>query len=195
MTNNLNRQARVRTCPTCLKREVRPAIIDYHTIVKLDRTKYRVHVPELTAYECSNCGEQLFGDKADEQIDDALRDAAGLLRSAEILRRRKELGLTQKQLADLIGSSPEAVCRWERGLIVQGRMANRSMMIVFQSPEARRLAGDLNRNPKSQSGHAKALPLAHLDPSTRFVTSRHGGWSADSTTVAHYTAENSKHAA
>ena len=195
MSNIEHNRAEARTCPSCMKRELQPAIIDYRTSVKLDRTPYNVHVPDLHCRECSNCGEQFFGDKADQQIDDALRDAAGLLLSSEILRCRNELGLTQKELAELIGSSSEAVCRWERGLIVQGRMANRALMMVFQSPEARKTADDLIKNPKSLCDLVKAHPPAALETSTRFVAPNFGGWSADSTTVAHYTAKNSKHAA
>ena len=114
MSNVENNRIESRTCPSCMKRELQPAIIDYRTSVKLDRTNYDVHVPELSAYECLHCHEQLFGDRADQQIDDALRDAAGLLRSSEILRCRKALGITQVELAGLIGASHEAVCRLGR---------------------------------------------------------------------------------
>ena len=195
MTNSENKRSEARTCPNCMKRELRPAIIDYRTSVRLDRTNYGVHVPELSAYECSHCHEQLFGDQADQQIDDALRDAAGLLRSSEILRCRNELGLTQKELAELIGSSPEAVCRWERGLVVQGRIANRLMIIAFESQEARRLMAELNENPKSQCDVAKAHPLASLESSPRFVKSDSSGWSADLGAVSADTDEYKKHAA
>lgn len=195
MTHSTDNRNQARTCPSCLERELCPKTIDYRTTVKLDRTVYDVHVPDLHCRECANCGEQFFGDKADQQIDDALRDAAGLLRSSEILRCRNELGLTQKKLAELIGSSPEAVCRWERGLIVQGRMANRTMMIAFQSPEARRLMGELNANPSSLCDVAPSTAATHIGSSPPFADSGSWEWTAGLGAVEADTDEGSKLAA
>lgn len=146
-----------------------PAVFEYRSDVKLDRKVYHVVVPELRAYECASCGEQLIGDQADQQIDDALRDAAGLLRASEIRRCRKALGLKQRELAEMIGSSPEALCRWERGLVVQGRLANRLLVLAFESIDARQRLREFAACPRSLCEVAiEAQPrvpnLKYVDP-------------------------------
>ena len=53
----------------------------------------------------------------------------------EIKSLRKELGLTQKELGDLIGANAESVARWERG--------ERKPLSVFLE-KLKKIAGEAN---------------------------------------------------
>ena len=37
------------------------------------------------------------------------------MKAEEIIRLRKKLGITQRKLADMLGSTPATVARWETG--------------------------------------------------------------------------------
>ena len=70
-------------------------------------------VHSLWAGKCESCGEYTFGNESEEVIDTALRQTVGLLSPDQILQGRRALGLTQSQLAELLGCAQESISRWE----------------------------------------------------------------------------------
>jgi len=48
----------------------------------------------------------------------------------ELKERRTALGLTQAELADILGVKPNTVARWERGLLPVPRMVELAMQTV-----------------------------------------------------------------
>lgn len=66
-------------CPACLKREVFPAILSYRAEIKHDGSLHSVHIPALEIPQCRAWEHLLFNDRADEQINAALRDQLRLL--------------------------------------------------------------------------------------------------------------------
>src|SRR5437870_4557265 len=80
-------------CPTCLLKQVRPTRIPYTAEIQHDGILHAVHLPALEVPQCRACGELLFDDHADEQINSALRTYLHLLTPAQICEGRKELGL------------------------------------------------------------------------------------------------------
>ena len=76
-------------CPSCLKREVFPDQISYTAEIKHDGILYSVHLPSLRTPNCRSCGEVLFDDRADEQINDALRMQLRILTPAQIRQNRR----------------------------------------------------------------------------------------------------------
>ena len=122
----------------CLKGNRIDAVIDYRSSVVLDRTTYDIHVPALAIRVCDSCGEQFFGDAANETIERAICSAAGLLHAGDIADGRRVLGIRRKtELARLIGVAPETIGRWEAGHIVQSRLADRMLRLFFAVPQAR----------------------------------------------------------
>ena len=60
-------------CPRCRKKEVRPAMIAYHTERLYEGRLIGVTIPQLKVPKCGNCGELVFNYSADEQILNALK--------------------------------------------------------------------------------------------------------------------------
>jgi putative zinc finger/helix-turn-helix YgiT family protein len=76
---------------------------------------------QAEAYVCRECGLEVANidqaGKTQRAIADAYREAKGLLTSEEIKIGRKRLGLTQKDLADLLSVGIASIKRWETGII------------------------------------------------------------------------------
>src|SRR5207237_4598413 len=76
-------------------------------------------------------------DAANEQISAALRRTVGLLSPEEIRRRRKDLGLSQARLAELLEVAETTLCRWETGTQLQQRSLNHLLELFFTFPQVR----------------------------------------------------------
>jgi putative zinc finger/helix-turn-helix YgiT family protein len=124
-------------CGTCRQRAVEPAAVSYSEEHSHDGRTYRVTIPDLTVFRCGNCGTVVLGDEANVRISDAVRRAALLLPPDEIRRRREQLGLTQRGLADLLGIADATLSRWETGAQIQQRSFDRFLRLVFDVAPAR----------------------------------------------------------
>jgi len=74
----------------------------------------------LSGWFCSSCGDGWFDNDSSIRVSEA-GDGLVLknreLRSQEVRRIRKKLGLTQKEAADIFGGGPNAFSLYERGKI------------------------------------------------------------------------------
>lgn len=120
-----------RRCPECGKAEVQPATIAYDAEVKHDGRLYAFHIPQLQVNQCGACGELLFGNVADDQISQALREHLTLLSPAQIRDALIALDLKQKDLAERIGVAAETVSRWMSGTQIQSRAMDNLMRLFF----------------------------------------------------------------
>ncbi len=64
-------------------------------------------------------------------ISDSYRDKVGLLSGDTIKKMRADMGLTRKQLADLVGVSAREVKGWE-SCIIQNRLEDKSLRMVLK---------------------------------------------------------------
>ena len=120
-----------RRCPECGKAEVQPATIAYDAEVKHDGRLYSFAIPQLQVNQCGACGEVLFGNVADEQISQALREHLALLSPEQIHDALSTLGLRQKDLAERIGVAAETISRWMSGTQIQSRAMDNLMRLFF----------------------------------------------------------------
>ncbi|HEY7158823.1 MAG TPA: type II TA system antitoxin MqsA family protein [Gemmataceae bacterium] len=125
-------------CGTCRQRGLIPAVIDYQAEVGHDGCMYSITIPALNVFRCDQCGAIVLDDEADKKVSEALRQAAGLLSPEQVRRRREKLGLTQKQLAQVLQVHEATLARWETGGQLQQRSMDQLMRLYFQVPEARR---------------------------------------------------------
>jgi putative zinc finger/helix-turn-helix YgiT family protein len=131
-------------CATCRLQAVEPVTLStYLADLDHDGRKYEVAVKNLDVLRCKNCGAIVLDDDASDRLSDSLREAAGLMSPEQIRRHREGLGLTQKQLANLLRISESTLCRWETGGQIQQRCMDAFLRVAFQSAEARRILGDM----------------------------------------------------
>jgi putative zinc finger/helix-turn-helix YgiT family protein len=124
-------------CPRCSKREVRPTVKSHTAIVKHDGVTYSLDIPRLEVPTCGNCGEELFSNRVDEQVNDALRARLHLLAPRQIRAARKALGLHRRQLADRLRIAPTTISRWETGSRIQSRAMDNYLRVFFAIPAVR----------------------------------------------------------
>lgn len=124
-------------CPRCLKKEVRTAVKSHVATVKHDGMVYSLDIPKLEIPTCGNCGEELFTNRVDEQINDALRARLHLLSPRQIRTARRALGLDQRQLAVCLRIAPATISRWETGAFIQSGAMDNYLRVFFAIPRVR----------------------------------------------------------
>ena len=122
--------------------------------IKHDGTLHSVSLPSLNTPRCRSCGEVLFDDRPDEQINNALRSQLRLLTPAQIRRRRKELELSQSELAERLGVAEATISRWETGALIQSRAMDNLVRLYFAVPEARAVLQGKAQDPRLGIGMA-----------------------------------------
>lgn len=128
-----------RTCVKCRAKSVVQTTVARTCEIKYDGKLLSVNVPDLPVEQCSACGNVTVGAESEARIDDAVRSHIGLLTPAQIRECRKELDLTQPELAEAIGCATETVCRWETGDTIQSRSYDRFLRAYFHLPQLREL--------------------------------------------------------
>jgi putative zinc finger/helix-turn-helix YgiT family protein len=138
--------AKPRKCMYCRQNQVVPTVLpSYVQEMEHDGRKYSITLTDFHVLECQNCHEFVLDDCAEETLTEALRAKAGLLSPAAIREARESLGYTQQQLADYLRISMYTLSRWETGAQIQQRGMDALLRVFFQSPEARRILGVLER--------------------------------------------------
>jgi putative zinc finger/helix-turn-helix YgiT family protein len=123
-------------CGKCGHKAMHLATLAFATTIEHDGRAYRVEIPALTVPQCTNCQAISIDDEADQQISAAFRREAKLLAPEEIRQGREQLGLTQKQFANLLGVGEATVSRWETGAQIQQRAMDRFLRVCLASPAA-----------------------------------------------------------
>ena len=67
-------------------------------------------------------------------IADAYREKVGLLTGEEIRKKREELGISQKKLAEMAGIGIASIKRWENG-IIQTKSMDAALKLAFRGKE------------------------------------------------------------
>ncbi len=89
-------------------------------------------VQNLTLPVCCSCGEQVFTEEADEQVNVALRAHLHLLTPEQIRRAMKDLGVSQKDVALRTGIAEETISRWLNGVQIQSRSLDNLLRVYFE---------------------------------------------------------------
>lgn len=77
--------------------------------------------------QCSSCEEMYFGDGAEEIKHEAVCRLLGRLTPKEIVEIRKNLKMSQAQLAKHTRIGVASIKRWEAGLVIQGAALDRQL--------------------------------------------------------------------
>ncbi len=122
-------------CPVCgegrLVRKVIEEVFEYkgRTLV----------VPDYVVYECDTCGEAIVDNSSLRRAGKILRDfqrkVDGFLSGEEIRKIRKKLGLSQEEMAEILGGGKKAFARYESGEVCQSRAMDNLLRILERYPE------------------------------------------------------------
>lgn len=156
---------RVPKCHRCekhLERKIAPPHVER---MKYDGSRHDVLVEGMPQWQCEDCGISLTDDDSDTVLQDCLRRHIGLLTADEIREGRTALGLTQTQLAGLLGCAAESLSRWENGAILQSRSYDRLLRVFFHLPRAR----DLLRMIESDKSIGRVAVPGARDPTPEGV--------------------------
>lgn len=124
------------------------ALSEETTIERTSQIQYEgklheIHVSNLIAFKCPDCGSIALDNRADEQYRRALREKLRLLHPEQIKAVREQLSLTQERVARCLGIAAESLSRWENGHLIQSRSHDSLLRGFFELPEFRRLAASV----------------------------------------------------
>lgn len=134
-----------RTCHVCGQKSLRRVRRSYEYDFSHDgRPPVHITIPDLEVIACTNpdCRPEhphdtiLETEETARRIDEETCRQLGLLSPAEIRAGREKLGLTQQELAELLGLGGNSLSRWENGRVYQARSMDTLLRIVFNVPEA-----------------------------------------------------------
>lgn len=114
------------TCALCGEAAAFTSIVD-HEFDYRDGGKMVKLTVSVPVTECHSCEEVYFGDGAEEIKHEAVCRFLGRLTPKEVLEIRKNLRMSQAQLAEHTGIGVASIKRWETGLVIQGAALDRQL--------------------------------------------------------------------
>lgn len=109
----------------------------YNAEVRHDGRLHQFEVPHLRLPICSACGEQVFTEDVDRQINKALRSHLNLLEPSEIRIALERLKLSQKEVARRLGIAEATLSRWLTEAQIQSRSMDNLLRLFFGLPQVR----------------------------------------------------------
>lgn len=122
------------SCPICGTGRLERKVVD-------ETFEYKgegVTVSGYVIFECDVCKEAIVDHassrKADRVLKDFYRSVDGLLPSSDIKRIRKNLGLTQEEMAAICGGGKKSFARYESGQVMQSKGMDNLLRIIDRFP-------------------------------------------------------------
>jgi HTH-type transcriptional regulator/antitoxin MqsA len=109
-------------------------------VKELKKAKYRDDIVEVETelFRCDSCGEGLVTPEQmrlhARAVKNEVRRIHGLLPPEKIVAIRENLGLTQSEMEDALGTGPKVVVRWESGKVIQSRGHDNMFRLLDRDP-------------------------------------------------------------
>ena len=113
------------------------ATTEYDAEIRHDGRLHAFTVPNLELPVCQACGERLFTNGADDQINDALLAHLNLLTPAQIRDGIKRVGMSQREAAKRLGIAEATLSRWLNEVQIQSRAMDNLLRAFFAFPQLR----------------------------------------------------------
>jgi DNA-binding transcriptional regulator YiaG len=97
---------------------------------------------------CQACGEKVFTEKVDGQINSALRSHLQLLTPADMRSALARVSMTQKQAADRLGIAEATLSRWLNETQIQSRAMDNLLRVFFAFPQVRSVLNGEAQDPE-----------------------------------------------
>ena len=119
-------------------------------------------VKGIERYECPKCGNYELdldmADKLSADIWEQYRQKHGILSPEQIKKIRTELGITQKELEQMLCISHPTVSRWETGMYAPSLQSSREIEALRDCPAfANYLMSKAEIHPKSKNSYQKII--------------------------------------
>lgn len=145
-------------CPMCdkgsLKKEIVTELFEYK-----GKT---IEIPDYIKYRCDVCGEAIVDNntirKSGKILKEFKRRVDGLLTAEQIKAIRLKLGLTQAELAEIVGGGAKSLARYESGKVCQSRGMDNLLRILDAYPHTLNLI-----HKKENPGGSSMGQVVHMD--------------------------------
>jgi len=144
-------------CPACNKGFLEEIISDYVTYAKDGNEKIQITVKNLKREICPICKEEYLGTEALDRVEEEKYRALNLLTPDQLKNIRKNLSLTQTEMANLLSVGEKSYFRWENGLSVQNKSIDKYIRLVYEHPENIRYLKELEIGPKTKDYEKQEL--------------------------------------
>lgn len=111
--------------------------VSYDARVRHDGCLYSFTIPHLEIPVCRSCGEKVFTEKVDDQVNAALHCHLHLLTPEEMRTALQRINLNQKEAADRLGIAEATLSLWLDGTQIQPRAMDKLLRVFFAFPEVR----------------------------------------------------------
>ncbi len=111
--------------------------IGYDAEVRHDGRLYTFTIPDLEIPVCQACGNKVFTEKVDDQINAALRSNLNLLTPEKMREALGRINLTQKEAANRLGIAEATLSRWLNHTQIQSRAMDNLLRVFFAFPQVR----------------------------------------------------------
>jgi DNA-binding transcriptional regulator YiaG len=113
------------------------AMVSYDAEVRHDGRLYTFTIPHLNIPICQACGEKVFTEKVDDQINVALRSHLRLLTPEELRTALERVNMTQSEAAERLGIAEATLSRWLNETQIQSRAMDNLLRVFFAFPQVR----------------------------------------------------------
>lgn len=128
--------------------------ICYNAEVRHDGRSYTFTIPELDIPVCQACGNKVFTEDVDDQINAAFRSNLELLTPEEMRAALGRIQLTQKEAAERLGIAEATLSRWLNKVQIQSRAMDNLLRVFFAFPEV--------RTALTKNGHSSQLGITDI---------------------------------
>jgi HTH-type transcriptional regulator / antitoxin MqsA len=169
------------TCPICgagsLEQSVQTETFEYKGVSR--------KIPNYITYTCTRCGEAVADNeslkKSGKMLKDFKREVDGLLTGQQIKAIRVKLGLTQKQLADIVGGGLKSIARYESGQVCQSKGMDNLLRILDAYPHTLQI---IQRNEQATKYSGKIIYIEDARTNKGYQL-RDTGYSSDAEEVVY----------
>jgi ribosome-binding protein aMBF1 (putative translation factor) len=110
---------------------------DYKAEVRHDGRLHTFTVANLELPVCQACGEKVFTEEVDRQVNRALRVHLNLLTPAQIRRAIERVDMSQKEISERLGVAEATLSRWLNEVQIQSRSMDNLLRVFFGFPQVR----------------------------------------------------------
>jgi HTH-type transcriptional regulator / antitoxin MqsA len=130
---------------------------------------------DATWWVCGSCDEEELPPELVARIEAERYRLEGLLSPLEVQDVRKRVGLSQREMAKLLGVGEKTYTRWELGLSAQTKSMDNLIRLADQNPEVL-LQIESRRNPERQREICEYfLGLSEAKAGSGLALAAHGG--------------------